>query len=303
MSKVSIVIPYWNGAEKIRRHLPEVLEFARTNNVEEIIASDDASTDETAELLKNEFPEAVLVKRKKNEGFSSNVNTGFTKASGDFILLLNSDATPKKDVLKFALPHFQNPKVFAVGCRVGDGLWTTGKFERGFFWHSQAGNREGKKGKENEANKTLWVSGGSSIFRKSLWDEMGGLDPLYNPFYVEDLDLGYRAWKRGYINIWEPKSIVEHYREKGVIESHFSRSVISSTAERNMLIFTWKNITSPVLTKSHQQALVKRLLQHPKYWTIFLSATKKLPQILQRREVEKRESKLADEEVLNIFEA
>lgn len=295
--KTSIVIPYWNGAEKIRKHLPGVLEFARENNVEEVIASDDASTDGTVELLKTQFPDVVVVERKKNEGFASNVNTGFAQAKGDFIFLLNSDASAERDVLKYALPHFEDPKVFSVGCNVG-GLWSVGYFKEGFFCHDQA-RKVGPC--EAKAHRTLWASGGSSIFRKDLWDEMGGLDELYNPFYVEDVDLGFRVTKRGYINIWEPKAHVEHYKEKGVIESNFSPSTINNTSERNMLIFVWKNITDQKMMSEHKAALAKRLIQHPKYWPIFLAAAQKLPLILQRRRLERIKAKLTDEEVFSLF--
>ncbi|MFA6453502.1 MAG: glycosyltransferase [Microgenomates group bacterium] len=297
MVKVSIVIPYWNGAEKIKKHLPKVLEFAHKNNIKEIIASDDASTDGTVGLLKNDFPEVIIVERKKNEGFASNVNSGFAKASGDLVFLLNSDASPDMDALKYALPHFENEQVFSVGCNVG-GLWAIGKFENGYFWHNEADvEQEG----EIKSHQTLWASGGSAIFRKSVWDELKGLDELFNPFYVEDVDLGYRATKRGYINIWEPKSKVEHYKEKGVIESNFSRNKINDTAERNMLIFIWKNITSEKLINEHKKALIRRLFSHPKYWSIFLAAFPKYPEIMKKREIERKYARLTDEEIFNIF--
>lgn len=297
MAKISIVIPYWNGAEKIYKHLPKVLEFAKANKITEVVATDDASTDETVALLKKDFPEIIVVERKINQGFASNVNTGFRKATGDYIFLLNSDAFPKDGALKFALPHFENPKVFSVGCNVG-GLWAIGGFKNGFFWHDQA--RQTTSG-EAKAHQTLWASGGSSFFRKSIWEELGGMDELFNPFYVEDVDLGYRATKRGYINIWEQRSRVEHYKESGVIENHFSESTISNIAERNMLIFIWKNITSEKLMAEHQLALAKRLMQHPKYWLIFLAALKKYPEIMSERQREKKYAQLADEEVFNIF--
>lgn len=300
MNKVSIVIPYWNGEEKIRKHLSKVLEFARANNVLEVITSDDASIDGTVNLLKDQFSEVVVVERKVNKGFASNVNTGFARAEGDFVFLLNSDASPEESSLKYALPHFEDPKVFSVGCNVG-GVWARGYFKDGFFWHRQALNHSLHSGSGYTAHKTLWASGGSAIFRKSIWDELGGMDTLFDPFYEEDVDLGYRATKRGYINIWEPKSHVNHYKEVGVIAANFKQSVITGTAERNHLIFIWKNITSPNLTSEHQKALAKMLITHPKYWSVFLAAVRKYPQIMEKRKIEKREAKLTDEEVLALF--
>ncbi|MCL5409229.1 MAG: glycosyltransferase family 2 protein [Patescibacteria group bacterium] len=296
--KVSIVIPYWNGAKLVAKHLPNILKIAKQERITEIIACDDASTDETVSLLKNKFPEVILVQRQKNGGFSSNVNSGVAQANGDLIFLLNSDAEPKPGFLKPAIVHFANSKVASVGCRVGEGLWTTAKFNGGFFWHGQGQLGHNIK---PDAHQTLWVSGGSGIFRKVIWEELGGLDTLFDPFYEEDVDFGYRATKRGYLNIWEPESEVEHYQEKGVIEQNFSSSLVSQTAQRNQLIFIWKNITSSKLLNQHKQALLKMLTIHPKYWAVFLQAVKKWPQIMEKRAIEKKYAQLTDEEILAKF--
>lgn len=303
--KVSIVIPNWNGLDKLKRHLPRVVEVARFNKIEEIIVSDDVSTDGSVSLIKEKFPDVIVVQREKNGGFSSNVNTGIENAGGELIFLLNNDATPDKNFLNPTLPHFQNPKVFSVGCNTG-GLWSTARFENGFFWHGQARllspeRSDGRQADPQKAHQTLWASGGSAIFRKSIWDKLGGLDPLYNPFYEEDVDLGYRATKRGYINIWEPKSRVDHYSEVGVIAANFSQNKINMIAERNHLIFIWKNITSKKLINEHKKALVHMLFSHPRYWFTFMTALKKLPQILAKREIEKKEAKMTDEEIFRLF--
>ncbi|MBI2600887.1 glycosyltransferase family 2 protein [Candidatus Daviesbacteria bacterium] len=300
---VSIVIPNWNGAEKLQKHLPAVLKSARHSTVAEIIVVDDKSTDQSVEIIKRDFPDVKLVQKDKNTGFSSNVNLGVKSSSGDFIVLLNSDVSPEENFLDEALPHFKDQKVFAVGCNSGGG-WSRAEFRNGFFWHSQVDSVD-----KEESHQTLWVSGGSGIFRKSIWEELQGLDNLFDPFYEEDLDLGYRATKRGYINIWEPKSRVEHYhqgvtsgkKEVGVIKKHFSSEKIARIAQRNQLIFTWKNITSSILTAEHKKALGLMLIKHPKYWQVFLSALVTLPQILEKRKVEEREAKLTDEEVLSMF--
>lgn len=295
MDSISIIIPNWNGMEKLRKHLPNVLKASQFSKVNEVIVVDDGSNDDSVEILENEFPQIKLIKKDKNSGFSSTVNLGVQSCSGDLVVLLNNDASPQIDFLKFALPHFENKKVFSVGCNVGNGGWAAAYFKDGFFWHNQQGARS------KQSHLTLWASGGSGIFRKKIWQELHGLDALFDPFYEEDLDLGYRAYKRGYISIWEPRAKVNHYQEEGVISLNFSRNEISAVAQRNQLIFIWKNITSQEMINKHRVALVKKLIAHPKYWGIFLSALVKLPQILIKRETEKLEAKLADEQVLAIF--
>lgn len=292
--RVSIVIPNWNGAEKLRRNLPKVLSV---KGVDEVIVSDDASTDNSVKVIQTEFPQVKLVIRQTNGGFSSNVNTGVKAASGDLIFLLNNDAVPEENCLAKIIPYFQDEKVFSVGLNAGGG-WAKAKFANGYFWHSQA---ESKDVDLEKAHLTLWVSGGSGVFRKSIWDKLEGLDELFNPFYEEDTDLGFRAIKRGYINLWDPRVHVEHYKEPGVIATHFKKSEVKKTAERNHLIFIWKNISSDRLINQHKLALVKMLLIHPRYWLTFLSAAKRLPEILKKREVEKKAQVVSDEEVFEMF--
>ncbi len=289
--KVSIVIPNWNGQEKLRKNLPEVL---KVNGVDEIIVVDDASSDNSVQIVETEFPKVKLVKRKENGGFATAVNTGFNSASGDLVFLLNSDAVPEKDCVEKVLTHFKKAQVFSVGFNAG-GTWSWAEFKDGFFWHKQSEKAA------KEVHETLWASGGSSVFRKDVFKELGGMDELMNPFYEEDVDLGYRARKRGYINLWDPEAKVEHYKQKGVIAENFTKEYVSKIAQRNQLIFIWKNIHDSQMINAHITALIKMLITHPKYWRIFLSALVKLPKVLEKRKIEKQKAKLTDKEILNQF--
>lgn len=289
--KVSIVIPNWNGEEKLKENLPEVI---KVRGVTDIIIVDDGSTDGSVDLIEKNFPQIYLIKKKKNSGFSTTVNIGVKNASGELVFLLNTDAVPKEDCLKYSLPHFKDSKVFSVGLSSG-GSWAWAKWKDGFFWHWQ--NKEIPK----KAHQTLWTSGGSGIFRKSIWEELGGLDELFNPFYEEDVDLGYRATKYGYINLWEPNAKVEHYKKKGVIEENFSKEFVNKIAQRNQLIFIWKNITDSDLIKQHILELLKMLIIHPKYLQIFLPTLFNLLEILQKRATVGQFSKSTDKEILGKF--
>lgn len=289
--KISIVIPNWNGKEKLQKNLPKVLEVEGFN---EIIVVDDASTDDSVFFLRENYSEKIkIIDKKQNTGFGSNVNTGVKFSQGNFVFLLNTDAVPEKDCLRKAMHYFKDPLVFSVSFNTG-GNWSWAKWENGWFRHYQADGKE-------DSHETMWASGGSSIFRKSIWEELEGFDPLFDPFYVEDLDLGYRALKRGYKNIWDANAKVEHKKETGVIAQNFKKERIEDISERNMLIFIWKNISGNKLIKEHKIALVKRLFKNPKFFLIFLRALFKLDQILIKRGVEKKNSKVTDMEILGKF--
>ena len=241
--KVSLVITNWNGADILKKNLPKVI--AAVGEAEVIIV-DDASTDNSADVVLNLAEKNAnlrLVKKEKNEGFSSTTNAGVEAASGEIVVLLNSDVVPHKDFLKNLLPHFSDPEVFAVGTKdlsherngntVARGRGV-GAFKRGYVMH-----RPGKI----ISGFTLWANGGSCAVNKSIWRNLGGLNTIYDPAYGEDWDLGYRAWKAGYKILFEPKSIVDHFHEEGSMKKRYSTFYRRAIAFRNQNLFMIVNIS------------------------------------------------------------
>lgn len=244
---VSIVIPNYNGEKILRENLPKVLEAV---GEAEVIVVDDASTDGSLKELNNFKIKIRVLKNEKNLGFSSAINRGVRSARGDIIVLLNTDVIPEKGFLTPLFSHFKDDRVFAVGCMdksVEDGKIVLrgrgiGRWKRGFLIHSRG---------EIDKTNTLWVNGGSGVFRRSAWEKLGGFNELYNPFYWEDIDLSYRALKSGYKIVFEPKSVVIHEHEKGSIKSSYSNLEIKTIAYRNQFIFVWKNATDLNLQLLH----------------------------------------------------
>ncbi len=71
--------------------------------------------------------------------------------------------------------------------------------------------------------------------------ELGGFDNILKPFYLEDTDLGFMAWKRGWKVLYQPRSVVFH-EHRGTIGKKFSPAYISSVLKKNFVLFCWKNI-------------------------------------------------------------
>lgn len=268
---ISIVIPNFNGEQILTKNLPHVLKAVKEykKGKVEIIIPNDPSTDASADVIQKFIAsitdahitgKTINNTKKEESGFSKNVSRGVSMATGDILILLNSDVRPYENFLSPLLVHFSDDKVFAVGCHDesiehdkpvsrgrGVGWW-----ERGFLQHKAAEIRPGS---------TLWASGGSSAFRKKIWDRLGGLDNLFNPFYWEDIDLSYRAWKSGYKVLFEPKSIVVHEHDEGTIKTKFKPAHIQKIAYRNQYFFVWKNITDAGLRFSHFVWLPYHLLK------------------------------------------
>lgn len=292
---VSIVIPNINGEFIMAKNMPKVIEAKNysKNNIKEIIMVDNASIDGSVKLVTTKFPEVRVIRHKVDRGFSASVNTGTRAATGDLVVLLNTDVIPEKNFLEKILPEFDNEKVFAVSLH-----------ERG-YGPAKATFTDGyitlAKGEEkDETQQTFYVSGGSGVFRRKILVDLGGMDEkLLSPFYWEDIDLGYRALKRGYKLLWNPSGIVVHHHESTI--SKFPKTYVDRVKERNQLLMLWKNILSPNFLRKHIWAILKRTLSHPGYIRIIIMAMFRINTVLIRRYREIKETKISDEAIFSKF--
>ncbi len=296
--KVSIVIPNWNGRHLLEKNFPSVLvsKELKENRIFEIIIVDDYSTDDSIPFLQRRYKHAIrLIRQTKNRGFSYTVNHGVRMAKGDLVCLLNNDVSPEKDFLIPVLPHFKNNKIFAVGLSEKGGSWGNATFLNGYISHSPGEIAD-------KPHQTFWVSGGSGVFRRKFWMELKGLDEeLLSPFYWEDVDLGYRAQKRGYELIWEPEARVYHKHESTINKESFKLEYINRIKERNELLIIWKNVTSKRLFRKHIKAVLLRAIRNPGYIRIIYMAWKKRKIVFKKRKIEAKLSKVSDEAVFAKF--
>lgn len=311
---VSVVIPTYNVVELLEQNLPHVVEaleyYDKTKKNVELIVTDNHSSDNTIEYLKSLQEKIsipfVIIENSFNGGFAVNANRGVRAAKGEIVILLGSDVRPEKDFIKPLLSHFSNSKIFGVGCANhsdedegsdilrGRGV---GKWEKGFLLHQY-----GKFNKDN----TLWVDCGSAAFRKTIWDEIGGLQELYSPFYWEDVDLSYRAQKMGYMVKVEKKSCVIHEHKKGSIKKMKKSDFVIQTTYRNQFFFVWLNITDKEFILNHLLYLPYHLgvaLKNKNWLFIkgFFQALLKLNKILSQRKKLQTKFTVSDKEILNRF--
>lgn len=300
---ISVVVTNFNGEGLLRRNLPKLLALLRKSRQEfEVILADDNSTDGSREFA--EEVGLIISKTEKNEGFAGNIDRAFRRSKGEVIFSIKSDAVPKSaDYFSFMLKHFGDPKVFAVSAAlemVEEGKRETrGRgeiyFEKGFFLHRGGGT---------DAGMSAWADGSASAFRKDMYLKLGGFDRLYNPFYWEDVDLGYRAWKAGYQIDYEPKAMLLHDYVSGAIAKHYDRKQVLTISQRNQFIFVWKNADLKHLllyflweTYHFTVAFKNRNgLFFRAYWQAFL----KWPEIIAARWRQRKMTKLSDFQVLSV---
>ena len=115
---VSIIIVNWNTKELLRDCLSSVYEHAGDIDYE-IIVIDNASTDGSAEMVKNDFGQVILIENTENRGFAAANNQGMAVAKGRYVLLLNSDTIVLDNAIAKTVRFAdENPRAAVTGCRV-----------------------------------------------------------------------------------------------------------------------------------------------------------------------------------------
>lgn len=241
----SIVIPNWNGRDLLLKYLPSVIAAAAKRPGSEVIVVDNGSTDGSAELVLEKFPQVRLIALDENLGFGGGSNRGFQHARHDVVVLLNSDMRVEPDFLAPLLAGFEDELTFAVSCQIHFSDPARTREETGL---TQGGWQQGGLRVRHRVDAKItglypcfYGGGGSCAFDKRKFLELGGFDRLLAPFYLEDTDLGYLAWKRGWKVLYQPASVVYH-EHRATIGKRFRQSYIQTVLKKNFALFVWKNI-------------------------------------------------------------
>ena len=247
---VSIIVLNWDGKHLLEKFLPSVIEAVRVDgDNHEIIVVDNGSTDESVSFLKSHFPQVKILALPENLRFTGGNNAGVQTAENDIVIFLNNDMEVDPGFLKPLVKAFDNDKVFAVSSQVffqdrsrrreetGN---TKAEWKQGFvsLYHDKICTVE-----ENKYMPIFWAGGGSSAFDRKKFLALGGLDKLYDPFYLEDVDLSYQAWKRGWKSLLAIESVVTH-KHRGTNKQKFGNNYVDNTIRKNQYLFIWKSITN-----------------------------------------------------------
>jgi GT2 family glycosyltransferase len=276
------VVLNYNGRHLLHENLSSVVSAAQ--KVEggcDVIVLDNVSTDGSVEFLKENYPGVKVEVAPSNRIFFS-YNELCQRIRHKYVVLLNNDLRLRDDSLSVLLPHFAAPDVFAVSAVLLDAEGTTITRPR-----TVAGLHRGLLGgahvQGNEAAPTL-DAGGCAAYDREKLVALGAFDELYWPYYWEDKDLSYVAWKRGFRILVEPRSIMYH-RHHATIPSNSQNRTVD---QRNAHLFVWKNITDPALMAKHLVWLAflipwRAARGNWTYLRAVWAAFGKLPQALKRR--------------------
>ena len=212
--QVSVVIPVYGKSaftvaclRAIARHVPEA-PF-------EVIVVDDASPDDTADLLAR-IEGLHVVTHATNRGFVASCNDGAALARGEFLLFLNNDTQVTPGWLDALLDcHRDTDRCGIVGSRL---VYPDGRLQEagGLVFADGSGHNIGRFEARDDPRFRVrrdvdYVSGASLLIRRDLFDRVGGFADVYAPAYYEDTDLAFAVRAAGYRVRYEPRSMVVHF--------------------------------------------------------------------------------------------
>lgn len=230
MKNVSIVLVNWNGYKDTLACLRSLRKLKTKGVSVTTIVVDNGSTNDSVMRISEAFPDVILLRLSRNEGFSGGNNRGIRYAylhGASYIWLLNNDTIVDPDALSL-LEAFADPSVgiagskiyFAPGHEFHKDRYT--KNEQGHvFWYagglidwrnmyaSHRGVDEVDHGQYDQDLDTDFVTGCSLMMRREVVETVGYLDDRFF-LYLEDLDYGLRAKDAGYRLLYYPKSVVWH---------------------------------------------------------------------------------------------
>ena len=249
---ISVSIVNLNGEKYLDECLKSLEELNYPRNKLEIIVVDNGSTDNSLEMIRENYPHVKIIENSRNMGFAYANNQAAKVAKGEYVAFLNNDTRVDKNwLIELLRPIYKNKEVVASGSKV---LSIDGKkidFAGGMI------NFEGKgfqvdygipveDDRSHKYRFLPFVNGGAMMIDRKVFLDAGGFDEDFFAYY-EDVDLGWRLWVLGYKVIFSPRSIVYHHHH-GTSRA-VSEDRLRFLKERNSIYSVFKNYDDENLSK------------------------------------------------------
>lgn len=246
---VAIVILNYNGSNYLQKFLPPVLASTYTNK--RVIVADNASVDDSIEVVKKQFPTVELITLDKNYGFAEGYNQALKQIESDYYVLLNSDVEVTSSWIEPIIELMESDKavaasqpkilsyheqhLFEYAGAAGGWIDHLGyPFSRGRVFDIC----ETDNGQYNTTAPIFWASGAAMFIRSKIFHKAGGFDGFFFA-HMEEIDLCWRIQLMGYNIMCVPSSVVYHIGG-GTLPKGNTRKVYLNF--RNNLIMLGKNL-------------------------------------------------------------
>jgi GT2 family glycosyltransferase len=246
---VAIVILNWNGRKYLEQFLPSIL--SSTYHSYKVVVADNASTDDSLQFLRSQFPQVEIIVHKQNLGYAQGYNEALRHVEAKYFVLLNSDVEVEPGWLEPVVELMEaNPRIAACQPKIlqhsnrqlfeyagAAGGWLD-KFGYPFARGRVFDYCESDSGQYDTAEPIFWASGAAMFVRAGLFSEVGGLDPFFFA-HQEEIDFCWRLQRAGHAIYACPSSVVYHVGG-GTLPKGNARKVFLNF--RNNLVMMAKNL-------------------------------------------------------------
>ena len=271
MCKVAIVILNWNGSKMLKDYLPTVMEYSKDSAT--VFVADNASTDDSMELLKEHFPEVVRILLEKNWGFADGYNKALATIDAEYYVLLNSDieVTPHwlTPLVEYMDSHPEvaacQPKLLSIFHRDHfEYAGACGGFLDRYGYPYCRGRVmeqvEKDEGQYDDIRDILWATGACMMIRSKDYAEIGGLDGRFFA-HNEEIDMCWRLRLKGRKIVCIPDSKVYHVGGGTLPKGNPMKTYLNF---RNNLTMLYKNLPEEEL----------RSVMRMRWWLDYVAALK-----------------------------
>lgn len=228
----AVVVVNWNGGEYLAVCLESVLAATRPKGGLGVYVVDNGSTDGSAEMVEDQFPEVKLIKNQQNLGFAEGNNVGLRQALKDgaeYLVVLNNDTQVESQLFVGLLSETRGDRVGIVSPKIyfapgrefhyhryqdserGKVIWYAGgviDWQNVLSWHQ--GINEVDRGQFNHAQETEFATGCCLLITQKVVEKVGLFDPAYFAYW-EDNDLCQRAKRAGFKIRYGPQGRLWHF--------------------------------------------------------------------------------------------
>ncbi len=217
--RIAIVILNWNGEKLLEQFLPSVVEHSKEAIV---YVADNASTDDSVNFIKTHFPTVQIIQNKTNGGFAKGYNDALKQIDAEIFCLLNNDVEVTQNWLSLIVDTFKTePNTAIIQPKILDYkrkdyfeyAGAAGGFIDKFGYHYCRGRIfntvEKDENQYNDSAEIFWASGACLFIRKSIFEELKGLDENFFA-HMEEIDLCWRAKNLDYNITYVGASTVFH---------------------------------------------------------------------------------------------
>lgn len=252
--KTAVVILNYNGATMLRQFLPQVLQYSGDAQV---VVADNASTDDSLQVLSREFPTVQVIVLSENYGFAEGYNRALAQVDAQYAVLLNNDvkvtehwldplveyldAHPQVAACQPKIRSYRQPSYFEYAGACGGYMDRYGyPFCRGRI----LGEVEHDRGQYDTVQPVFWATGAALFIRLDVYRAVGGLDSRFFA-HMEEIDLCWRLRSRGYQLVCIPQSTVFHVGGATLKKENPRKTFLNF---RNNLLMLYKNLPQQELS-------------------------------------------------------